>query len=58
MSELCYTEPCSDENLNSAAEAVIAGCSSDLSGEGLDDNVVTTAFGAYPLIREILCTKT
>lgn len=58
MSELCYTEPCSDEALNSASEAVIAGCSNDLSGEGLSDNVVTTAFGAYPLIREVLCTKT
>lgn len=58
MSELCYTEPCSDEDLDAAAQAVIAGCSNDLSGEGLDDSVVTTAFGAYPLVREILCTKT
>lgn len=58
MSELCYTQPCSSETLDAAAQAVIAGCSNDLSGEGLDDNVVTTAFSAYPLVREILCTKT
>jgi hypothetical protein len=58
MSELCYSQPCSDETLDAAAQAVLAGCSSDLESDGFSDSVVTTAFQQYPLVREILCTKT
>lgn len=58
MSDLCYNQPCSDETLSAAAQAIAEGCSADLESEGLDDSVVTAAFDAYPLVREILCTKT
>lgn len=58
MSDLCYMQPCSNETLDAAAQTIIAGCSSDLEKDGLSDSVVTEAFGAYPLVREILCTKT
>lgn len=58
MSDLCYNSPCTNETLQSAASTVLAGCSSDLSGEGLSDSVVTTTFSAYPLVREVLCLKT
>lgn len=58
MSELCYTQPCSNETLDTAAQAIIAGCSADLEQSGLPESVVTEAFGGYPLVREILCLKT
>ena len=58
MSQLCYSAPCSDDALNQAAQTIIAGCSADLQGENLSDYIVTTAFGTYPLVRELLCLKT
>jgi len=58
MSDLCYSQPCSDATLSAAAQAVTAGCSSDLQQDGFSDSVVSNAFQAYPVVREILCTKT
>ena len=58
MSQLCYNEPCTDDILNLASQRVTEGCSSDLQSDGFSDSVVMTAFQQYPLVREILCTKT
>lgn len=58
MSQLCYNEPCTDSILQLASQRVTEGCSSDLSSDGFSDSVVMTAFQQYPLVREILCTKT
>ena len=59
MTQVCYTAPvCSNATLSMAASTILAGCAADLQGEGLSNATVTTAFSLYPLVREILCTKT
>jgi hypothetical protein len=58
MSDLCYSQPCSNATLEAAAQAVITGCQSDLQDDGLSAGLVATAFMQYPLVREVLCTKT
>jgi len=59
MSDLCYSSmTCSNTTLQNASQTILSGCSTDLQGEGLPTSVVTTAFGLYPLVREMLCLKT
>lgn len=58
MSQVCYTQPCSDAALDEAAQAIAAGCSNDLQKANLPDSIVNNAFNTYPLVRELLCLKT
>ncbi|ORY26046.1 hypothetical protein BCR39DRAFT_273539 [Naematelia encephala] len=58
MSDVCYSAACSNATLQQASTTILSGCASDLSGEGLPNSTVTTAFSTYPLVREILCLKT
>lgn len=58
MSGLCYSQPCSNATLMTAAQTIMTGCSSDLQKENISTSIVTDAFGAYPTVRETLCLKT
>jgi len=58
MSQLCYSQPCSDAALMSAAQTISTGCASDIKMGGLPNNTVEAAFSIYPTLREVLCTKT
>ena len=58
MSDLCYSEPCSNATLTQAASTILSGCASDLQGEHLSNSTVMDAFSAYPIVREVLCLKT
>lgn len=58
MSQLCYSQPCSNATLSAAAQAISTGCASDLQAGGLPNSTVQAAFSIYPTLREVLCTKT
>jgi hypothetical protein len=58
MSNLCYSQPCSSAALSAAAQTISAGCASDIAAAKLPNTTVSTAFGAYPVLREALCLKT
>lgn len=58
LTTVCSEDPCSNALLNSAAQQVLTGCSSDLSNFGIGNSEVLEAFGLYPLAREVACLKT
>ncbi|ORX40004.1 hypothetical protein BD324DRAFT_615906 [Kockovaella imperatae] len=59
MTDICGpSDVCSNATLYNASQVILSGCSGDLKNESLSDSVVTTAFGLYPLVRDVLCLKT
>ncbi|WWC63525.1 uncharacterized protein I303_106128 [Kwoniella dejecticola CBS 10117] len=58
LNTMCGAQPCSDDTLKNAADAVWTGCSTELGYLGITQDVVNEAFGSYSLQREIACLKT
>ena len=58
MSSICYSSPCSNATLDTAMMTILNGCQSDIMNASVTNATVTNGFGYYPLVREVLCTKT
>lgn len=59
QTDLCYNYPtCSQATLTAAAQTIVQGCAADLQKDNISADVITGIISAYPIIREVLCTKT
>jgi len=58
LSRVCSSAPCSPTVLNATAQALISGCSTDLSLAGISNSTIYDIMELYPLARELACLKT
>ncbi|WWC93372.1 hypothetical protein V866_000206 [Kwoniella sp. B9012] len=58
LTTACGADPCSDESLSNAANAIWTGCETELGYVGITKDMLLEAFGAYTISREIACLKT
>lgn len=58
MTQICASEPCEQDFLDSAASNFSSACASDLESYNVDASDVEGIFGLYPLVRELVCLKT
>jgi hypothetical protein len=58
LSTICSSAPCTASVLNATAQAVLSGCSTDLSLAGITNDTIYQVMELYPLARELACLKT
>lgn len=58
MTQVCASEPCDQDELNSAASNFSSACAADFEEYNVDAEDIEGIAGLYPLVRELVCLKT
>lgn len=62
MTAVCASAPCNQTAFNSAAATLSTACASDVAAYGFNSTTANATlvqvFQAYPIVRELVCTKT